>query len=277
MGEREHDRDVGERRTGSGGGHGGFATEVLREPRRARWSLPSKRPRPSGPVLAMALLFTQRSSHCQLFVSQVYRKARESPFGSSRSMRDDGTPQAGTILGGEQPHPNRGPRQGRSSRRRLASSSNYLLNRPTERIGGSSTCREKPRKVASGTKFLRPPALLHTRPRHALADGLCLLLPMKTATVTTFFVEFALLFCACGRTPLLPPYCDLQVDPTAIDFGVVVPGNAVTRQCASAMTAARSAAWRGLPPAGIQAAGSRCRRPPRTLSPCLPAASSSWA
>lgn len=45
-----------------------------------------------------------------------------------------------------------------------------------------------------------------------------------------WFLGFALLGSACGRTPLLPPICHLQVDPVAIDFGAALPGNVLTRQ-----------------------------------------------
>jgi hypothetical protein len=54
---------------------------------------------------------------------------------------------------------------------------------------------------------------------------------MKTvAATTTWFLGFALWGLACGRTPLLPPTCHLQVDPPAIDFGAVLPGDLLTRQ-----------------------------------------------
>jgi hypothetical protein len=35
---------------------------------------------------------------------------------------------------------------------------------------------------------------------------------------------------ACGRTPLLPPSCDITIDPTAVDFGQVPPGQTATRE-----------------------------------------------
>ena len=54
---------------------------------------------------------------------------------------------------------------------------------------------------------------------------------MKTVAATmTWFLGFALLGSACGRTPLLPPTCHLQVDPPAIDFGAVLPGDLLTHQ-----------------------------------------------
>jgi hypothetical protein len=54
---------------------------------------------------------------------------------------------------------------------------------------------------------------------------------MKPAVATAVrFLGFALLWSACGRTPLFPPTCHLQVDPVAIDFGAVLPGNMLTRQ-----------------------------------------------
>jgi hypothetical protein len=53
---------------------------------------------------------------------------------------------------------------------------------------------------------------------------------MKAAVATTFVLGSTLLCSACGRTPLLPPYCHLQVDPTAIDFGAVPPGSLVARK-----------------------------------------------
>jgi Abnormal spindle-like microcephaly-assoc'd, ASPM-SPD-2-Hydin len=40
----------------------------------------------------------------------------------------------------------------------------------------------------------------------------------------------SLLLMACGRTPLLPPSCDLKIAPAALDFGDVPPGQAVTRE-----------------------------------------------
>ena len=46
-----------------------------------------------------------------------------------------------------------------------------------------------------------------------------------TAAMTIWFLGFALLALGYGRTPLLPPTCDLQIDPVAIDFGSVLPGN----------------------------------------------------
>jgi hypothetical protein len=62
-------------------------------------------------------------------------------------------------------------------------------------------------------------------------DGLCSTSSMKTAVATTVWVLGLSLLCsACGRTPLLPPTCYLQVDPVAIDFGAVLPGNVLTRQ-----------------------------------------------
>ncbi len=51
-----------------------------------------------------------------------------------------------------------------------------------------------------------------------------------TVAMTVRLLGFALLCSACGRTPLLPPSCHLQVDPVAIDFGAVLPGNMLTRQ-----------------------------------------------
>ncbi len=39
-----------------------------------------------------------------------------------------------------------------------------------------------------------------------------------------------LLVVACGRTPLLPPSCDITIDPVALDFGQVLPGEAATQE-----------------------------------------------
>ncbi len=38
-----------------------------------------------------------------------------------------------------------------------------------------------------------------------------------------------LLLGACGRTPLLPPWCTVEVDPSALDFGEVPPAGQATR------------------------------------------------
>ena len=54
----------------------------------------------------------------------------------------------------------------------------------------------------------------------------------KSATIgrATLVVAVALLIAACGRTPLLPPECVLEVEPPALDFGEVAPGHAVVKQ-----------------------------------------------
>src|SRR5512140_3672512 len=41
----------------------------------------------------------------------------------------------------------------------------------------------------------------------------------------------ALGLAACGlRTPLLPPWCDVAIEPATVDFGQVLPGNSATRE-----------------------------------------------
>ena len=55
---------------------------------------------------------------------------------------------------------------------------------------------------------------------------------MLTAALKRLFPKacvFALV-AACGRTPLLPPYCDAKIDPVSIDFGQVAPGDSATRE-----------------------------------------------
>jgi hypothetical protein len=53
---------------------------------------------------------------------------------------------------------------------------------------------------------------------------------METKAVATrWILGLALLCSTCGRTPLLPPYCHVDVDPAAIDFGSGLPGSTTTR------------------------------------------------
>jgi len=45
---------------------------------------------------------------------------------------------------------------------------------------------------------------------------------------TIWLASAPLLIAGCYRTPMLPPPCDLEVKPAALDFGQVLPGNAQT-------------------------------------------------
>jgi hypothetical protein len=44
------------------------------------------------------------------------------------------------------------------------------------------------------------------------------------------FACIAFVLATCGRTSLLPPWCDIAIEPAALDFGQVLPGDSATRE-----------------------------------------------